>query len=635
MSPRFGSRGPIRPRPGGSRPPARRQGAQVEERRSPGPRVIRPENLHIEIPARLTVKQLADMMRVQSGEVIKVLLTNGMLVTINQPIDYDTAAVVAHDLGFQPREAQAPTLESTALGTTPQEEPASLQSRPPVITIMGHVDHGKTSLLDAIRQANVVGGEAGGITQHIGAYQIEHLHGGRQSKITFLDTPGHEAFTQMRARGVKATDIAVLVVAADDGVQPQTIEAIGHARAGKVPLIVAINKVDLPNANPDRVKQQLAEHEVVAEEYGGDTPMVAVSARTRQGIDDLLEVMELVAEIQELKANPDRPARGVVIEAQLDRTRGPVATLLVQTGTLNVGDIIAVGPHVGRVRAMFDDRSRKLRHAEPSLPVEILGLSDVPQAGDRFGVAPDEKTARVWAQEQVHIRQAAGSGDSASPRQTMSIEELLNQAQAGATKELNVIIKCDVQGSVEPIRSSVDKLSTDEVRVKVLLAGVGNVTETDVNLAVASRALIVAFNVRTEPGARRVSETRQVEIRSYSVIYEIVDDIASALRGMLEPKYRDVLEGRVEVRQLFRVGRERVIAGSHVSEGRITRQSTVTVLRGGKSLIEHAKLANLRRFKDDAREVLAGYECGITVEGFNDFQVGDIVEAYARERIEE
>jgi translation initiation factor IF-2 len=632
MSPRFGQR-PFRPRgrPGG-RPPGRT--GPTDERRAPtAVQTRRPENIAITIPQRITVKELADLMRVSPAEVIKTLLTNGTLVTINQQIDYETAAIVAHGLGFQPTEAQAPTMESTALGAAVEDEAEKLVTRPPVVAIMGHVDHGKTSLLDVIRQANVASGEAGGITQHIGAYQIEHQHSGRRHKLTFLDTPGHEAFTAMRARGAQATDIAILVVAADDGVQPQTIEAIGHIKAAKVPMIVAINKMDLADANPDRVKSQLAEHDVVVEDYGGDVPSVPVSARTKQGIDDLIEVVELVAELHDLKANPNRKARGVVLEAKLDRTRGPVATLLVQTGTLEVGDILTVGPYVGRVRAMFDDRGRKMRHAEPSMPVEILGLADVPGAGDRFAVAPDEKTARAWAQEQLQVRQASADGGAAT-RTAVSLEDLLSQAQAGAVKELNLIIKTDVQGSVEPIRSSVEKLSTEEVKVKVLLAGTGNVTESDVNLAITSHAIIIAFNVRVEPGARRLADANQIEIRNYSVIYEIVEDVAAALRGMLEPKYEEVLEGRVEVRQLFRVGRERVIAGSHVLEGRVTRQSSLRVLRGGRALLEGGRIDNLRRFKDDVREVEQGYDCGITIVDFNDLQPGDIIEAYARRRVE-
>jgi translation initiation factor IF-2 len=632
MSPRFGSRGPYRP--GGRRPggPPRNRPPLGDDRRGPTAVQQRRENVPVTLPSRLTVKELAEAMRVQPGEVIKVLLNNGMLATINQPIDYDTAAVVAVDLGFVPTEAQAPTMESTALGQTVSDEAEDLASRPPVLAIMGHVDHGKTSLLDAIRQTSVASGEAGGITQHIGAYQIEHTHAGRKGRLTFLDTPGHEAFSAMRARGAQSTDIAILVVAADDGVQPQTIEAIGHIKAAKVPMIVAVNKIDVPDANPDRVRAQLAEHEVVVESYGGDVPSVEVSARTRQGIDELLEMVELVAELQELKANPNRPARGLVIEARLDPRRGPVATLLVQTGTLNVGDVITVGPHSGRVRAMFDHRGRGLRHAEPSTPVEILGLSDVPQAGDRFAVAPDEKTARSWGQEQLMIRQAT-RGDQPQSRSAMTIEDLMTQAAAGGTKELNVIVKADVQGSVDPIRSSIERLSTEETRVKVLLAGTGNVNESDVNLAISSKALIAAFNVRVEPGARRVADANGIDIRSYTVIYEIVEDIEAALRGMAEPKYQEVLEGTAEVRQIFKVGRERVIAGSYVADGRIGRQSVVKVLRGGKTLLDGGRLANLKRFKDEVREVASGYECGITVEDFNDFQVGDVIEAYARERI--
>jgi translation initiation factor IF-2 len=633
MSPRFGSRGPYRPggrRPGG--PPRNRPPGGGDDRRGHTALQQRRENVPVTLPSRLTVKELAEAMRIQPGEVIKALLSNGMLATINQPIDYDTAAIVAVDLGFVPTEAQAPTMESTALGQAVSDEAENLVNRPPVIAIMGHVDHGKTSLLDAIRQTNVAGGEAGGITQHIGAYQIEHTHGGRKGRLTFLDTPGHEAFTAMRARGAQSTDIAILVVAADDGVQPQTIEAIGHIKAAKVPMIVALNKIDVPDANPDRVRAQLAEHEVVVESYGGDVPSVEVSARNGQGIEDLLEVIELVAELHELKANPNRPARGLVIEARLDPRRGPVATLLVQTGTLNVGDVITVGPHSGRVRAMFDHRSRGLRHAEPSTPVEILGLSDVPQAGDRFAVAPDEKTARAWGQEQLTIRQAS-RGDQLQARSAMTIEELMTQAAAGGVKELNVIVKADVQGSVDPIRSSIERLSTDETRVKVLLAGTGNVNESDVNLAISSKALIAAFNVRVEPGARRVADANSIDIRSYSIIYEIVEDIEAALRGMAEPKYQEVLEGTVEVRALFRIGRERVIAGSYVVDGHVTRQSTIKVLRAGRTLLEGGRIANLKRMKDDVREVTAGYECGITAEDFNDFQVGDVIEAYARERI--
>jgi translation initiation factor IF-2 len=628
MSPRFGARRPFRPP---NRRPNRPH-VPHEERRAPTVVQRRPEHINVEIPSRLTVKQLAELLRVQSGEVIKALLTNGMLATINQQIDYDTAATAAIDLGFQPREAQAPSMESTALGAPVQDEAENLVLRPPVVTIMGHVDHGKTSLLDAIRNASVATGEAGGITQHIGAYQIERNQKGKRSKLAFLDTPGHEAFTQMRARGAQATDIAILVVAADDGVQPQTIEAIGHIKAAKVPLIVALTKTDLPTANPDRVRTQLAEHEVVVEEFGGDVPAVGVSSRTKAGIEDLLDTVELVAELQDLKANPNRPARGLVIEARLDRQRGPVATLLVQTGTLNVGDAITVGPYSGKVRGMFDDRGKAMRHADPSTPVEILGLSDVPQAGDRFAVAPDEKTARVWAQEQVTVRQA-GAGDVPIQRSALTLEDLVSQAQAGAVKDLNIVIKTDVQGSIDPIRSSLEKLSNEEVRVKVLLAGTGNVTDSDVNLAISSRAIIVAFNVRVEPGARRLADGQGIDIRSYSVIYELIEDVEAALRGMLAPKYEEVLEGRVEVRQLFKVGRETVIAGSFVLEGRIARTSIINVLRGGRALVEGARLANLKRFKDEVREVLAGYECGVTVDGFNDFQPGDIIEAYARERV--
>ena len=544
------------------------------------------------------------------------------MATINQTIDYETAASVARKLGAEVKEAPVVSAPAEEAPAPVVEETGKQVHRPPVVTIMGHVDHGKTSLLDAIRETNVAAREAGGITQHIGAYQVE-VHG---QKITFLDTPGHEAFTAMRARGAQATDLAVLVVAADDGVQPQTLEAIDHARAAKVPIIVAINKVDKADAQPDRVKQQLADAGLVVEEWGGDVVSVPVSARRKQGIEHLLEMILLVAEMQELKANPNRPAQGVVIEAKLDKTRGPLATMLVQSGTLKQGDNVVVGSTHGKVRAMFSDSGKHLKKAEPATPVEVLGLVDVPQAGDTFRVAPDEKTARAWAQEAA----SRGLAEAAVGR-AASLEDIATQIQAGEVKDLNLILKTDVQGSVQPIKESLERLSTDEVKVRILHSGTGNVTESDVLLAQASNAIIVGFNVRVEPGASRVAEASNVDVRLYDVIYNVVEDIQKALTGMLEPKYVEVVEGHAEVRQTFKVGKAGMIAGCMVLDGKISRTSSVRVLRQGSQLFE-GKIASLRRFKDDVREVAAGYECGMGLEGFNDFQVGDVVESYRKER---
>jgi translation initiation factor IF-2 len=629
MSPRLGVGRPSRP-PQGRRPqrrpggPPRRPGGDTLAQMPPRGKVDLGE---IEIPGRLTVKELGELLRVSAEQVIKALITNGMMATINQTIDYDTAAIVAHDLGFQPREQAAPLPESTAVGqaTDLADPPESMIARAPIVTIMGHVDHGKTSLLDAIREENVAGGEAGGITQHIGAYQIEK----RQQRITFLDTPGHEAFTAMRARGAQATDVAILVVAADDGVQPQTREAIDHARAANVPIIVAINKVDRTEANPDRVKQQLAEVGVVVEDWGGDVPSVPVSAKTRAGIDSLLDMILLVAELQELRANPDRPAQGVVIEAKLDKARGPLATLLVQRGTLQLGDNVVVGPVAGRVRALFNDRGKRVRKAEPSMPVEILGLADVPQAGDRFVVAPDERTARAWAAEQIRIKQRESVE---APVAAVSLDDVFAKIQAGQIQELNVILKTDVQGSIDPIRTSLERLVVGDVKVKVIHTGTGNVTESDVQLAQASKGVIIAFNVRPEPGSRRLADSTGVDIREYGVIYQIVEHIERALTGMLAPTFAEVIEGHAEVLQLFKIGRNTVIAGSTVRDGKISRNSGVRVIRDGKKIFE-GKLASLKRVKDDAREVAAGFECGIVVEGFNEFQPGDIVEAFNQQQV--
>lgn len=614
----------------GTRPP-RRQGAAASQRKGPSRSTPAPgpssppakvEPRAVEIPASLTVKDLADLLGVSPAQVIKELVRNGIMATINQTIDYETAAIVASDMGYEPHQLQVP--EEPELG--PAELPAHLQAgmvpRPPVVTIMGHVDHGKTSLLDAIRKTNVTATEVGGITQHIGAYQVE-IHG---QKITFLDTPGHEAFTAMRARGAQATDIAVLVVAADDGVMPQTREAIDHARAAKVPIIVAINKIDKPDANPDRVKQQLADLGLLVEEWGGDTVSVAVSAKRKQGIDQLLEMILLVAELAELKANPNAPVRAVTVEAKLDKARGPVATVLVQQGTLQVGDNVVVGAVSGKIRAMFNDKGKRIRKAEPSTPVEILGLSEVPQAGDILTVAKDEKAARALAESR-----RAKVAEPAVPA-ALSLEDMVEQIRAGEVKQLDLILKTDVQGSIEPIKSSLERLSDENVKVKVIHDGTGNVTESDVLLAQASKAIVIGFNVRVEPGARRAADQAKVDIRLYDVIYNVVDDVKRALTGMLEPTYQEIVEGHAEVRQLFRIGKTDVVAGCFVTDGKVSRTSNVRILRDGHVVFD-GRISSLRRFKDDVREVLTNFECGLSVDGFRDWQVGDIVESYTKEKV--
>ena len=584
----------------------------------------RREQVIVEIPQTITVKDLSDKLGVSPAAVIKELIGARILATVNQSIDYESAASVAKNLGAEVLEAPVASAASAAAKDETQPDVSEARAtRPPVVTIMGHVDHGKTSLLDAIRATNVAAREAGGITQHIGAYQVE-ING---QKITFLDTPGHEAFTAMRARGAKATDIAVLVVAADDGVQPQTLEAINHARAAKVPIVVAINKIDKADAQPDRVKQQLSDAGLIVEEWGGDTVAVEVSARQKKGIEHLLEMILLVAEMQDLKANADRPAEGVVIEAKLDRNRGPLATVLIQEGSLKPGDNVVAGSTYGKVRAMFSDQGKRLKRADPATPVEVLGLVDVPAAGDVLKVVEDERTARGSAQDAANRQQAEVFAAS----RATTLEDIATGIGAGEVKDLNIIIKADVQGSVQPIRESLERLSTDEVKVQVLHVGTGNVTESDILLAQASKAIIVGFNVRVEPGAQRLAEATSIDIRIYSVIYNVIEDVQKALTGMLEPKYVDVVEGHAEVRQIFKVGRTGNIAGCSVLDGRISRGSTIRVLRGGKSVFD-GKMSSLRRFKDDVREVAAGYECGLGLEGFNDFELGDVLESVRRER---
>jgi translation initiation factor IF-2 len=556
--------------------------------------------------------------------VIRELLQNGIIASVNQTIDYDTAAIVAEDLGVEVREM------SLDLGSEMEQAPArpeDLAPRPPVVTVMGHVDHGKTSLLDAIRKTRVTAGEVGGITQHIGAYQVDV----RGQRVTFLDTPGHQAFTAMRARGAKVTDIAVLVVAADDGVMPQTKEAADHARAAGVPVIVALNKMDRPDANPDRVKQQLVEIGLVVEDFGGDVVLVPVSARTGEGLDTLLEMVLVVAEIGSYQANIRVPANGTVIEAKLDKARGPVATVLVENGMLNVGDVIVVGGLAGRIKALFNDRGKRVRLADPATPVEILGLDGVPQAGDRLQVVSDERTARAMAQAQ---RRGAELQAAASLRE-VSVEAILEGIRAGTLKDLNLIIKADVRGSLEAITSSIQTLAEKEevqreVRTKVVHADTGNVTESDVMLAAASKGIVIAFNVRAEPGARRLADGQGVDIRSYNIIYQMIEDIERLLSGMLEPEYREVVLGEAEVRQVFKIGRTHAAAGCYVTSGSIPRNAHIRIRRGSELLFE-GRLDSLRRFKEDVREVQSSYECGINISAFSDYQEGDVVQAYTRE----
>ncbi|MBI2847168.1 MAG: translation initiation factor IF-2 [Chloroflexi bacterium] len=587
----------------------------------------KPPQKSVELPKALTVKQLSDLLEISPVDIIKQLMRNGVMASINQIIDFDTAAVVAADLGFEAKELPKGKTEAITSISGKRvgfaEDIDSLKPRPPVVTILGHVDHGKTTLLDAIRESNVIATEAGGITQHIGAYQVE-VH---SQKITFLDTPGHEAFTAMRARGAQATDIAVLVVAADDGVMPQTVEAIDHAKAAGVPIIVAINKIDKPGANPDRIKQQLSDHSLLAEDWGGNTITVPVSAKKREGISDLLESILLVAEMAELKANPNRPATGVILEAKLDTTKGPLATVLVQSGTLEVGDCVVVGETWGKLKAMFNDKGKRIKKAEPSTPVEILGLNNVPQAGDTFVAVFNERTAKEQAQERQGARERAAS----QPLKPRTMEQVLAQIRAGEIKELNVILKTDVQGSVEPIQNSLERLEAEKAKVKIIHTGSGSVSESDVLLAVASKAMIIGFNTHPEPGAVRLAEAEGVSIRLHSIIYELVEDVNKALAGLLEPTFREVIEGHAEVRAVFQVKKTRV-AGVFVTDGKITRDASARVLRGGKAVYA-STVTSLKHFKEDVKELSSGFEGGIGIEGFGDIQVGDIIEAYRKERV--
>ncbi|NLN07042.1 MAG: translation initiation factor IF-2 [Firmicutes bacterium] len=574
------------------------------------------------LEGRITVGELADKLNTTAGEIISKLISLGVMATINQAVDIEIAQVLAEDYGYQV-EIKVDELEAELSEATVDRE-EDLRPRPPVVTVLGHVDHGKTTLLDSIRRANVASHEAGGITQHIGAYQASY----QGKKIVFLDTPGHEAFTAMRARGAQVTDIAVIVVAADDGVMPQTVEAINHVKAANVPIIIAINKIDKPSANPDRVRQQLAEYGLVAEEWGGDTVMVEVSALQKKGLDTLMEMILLVAEMAELKANPDKPAIGTVVEARLDKGRGTVATVLIREGTLHVGDSVVCGTIYGKVRAMVDDRGKRLKKAGPSTPVEILGLADVPEAGDDLQAVSDDRIARQIAEKRAEKRREIELKKPAK----ISLDDLFARIREGEIKELNIVIKADVQGSVEALRESLLKLSNDEVRVQILHEGVGAVTESDVMLASASNAIIIGFNVRPVAGARKMAEKEKVEIRLYLIIYEAIEDVQAALKGMLAPKLQEVVLGQAEVRQLFKVSRLGTIAGSHVLEGKITRSADIRVIRDGVVLHE-GKIETLKRFKDDVKEVPAGYDCGILLEKFNDLHEGDIIEAYTMEQV--
>ncbi len=569
----------------------------------------------------MTVQEFSGLINKKSSEVIKKLIKMGVMATINQELDVDTLILLGSEFGIK---VEVEIKKEERLLAEVPDKPEELQDRPPVVTIMGHVDHGKTSLLDIIRETNVTATEAGGITQHIGAYQVE-VNG---RKISFLDTPGHEAFTAMRARGAQVTDIAILVVAADDGVMPQTIEAINHAQAAKVPIIVAINKIDRPDANPDRIKQELSEHALIPEDWGGDTICVNVSAKTKEGLDTLLEMILLVSEMAELKANPQKRAKGSVIEAKLDKGRGPVATLLVQNGTLKVGDFMIVGTTQGRVRAMYDDKRNPLQEATPATPVEITGLSDVPQAGDVFQVVEDERLAKQITSE----RTAQKREEAIQSRTRVSLEDLFNQIKQGEVKDLNIIIKADVQGSIEAIKQSLEKLSNEEVRVNIIHQGVGAVSETDVMLADASNAIIIGFNVRPDTNTRKAAENHQIDIKLYRVIYDAIEDVKAALSGLLKPEIREVIQGRAEIRAVFKVPKVGTAAGCYVTEGKFVRTSHVRVIRDG--IVAHeGEIASLRRFKDDVKEVVSGYECGIGLERYNDIHEGDILEAYTFEEI--
>ena len=587
--------------------------------------IIKKTPVTVQIPAEISVGELASRMKKTGAEVVKCLMKNGVMASLSQMIDFDTAAIIAEEMGCKVEQEVVVTIEEKLIDDH-QDAEEDLVPRAPVVVVMGHVDHGKTSLLDYIRNAHVASGEAGGITQHIGAYQVQ-VNG---KPITFLDTPGHEAFTSMRARGAMVTDIAILVVAAEDGIMPQTVESINHAKAAEIPIIVAINKMDKPEANPERIKQQLTEYGLVCEEWGGETIVCPISAKTGMGVDNLLEMLTLTAEVGELKANPNRAAQGTVIEARLDKGRGPVATLLVQNGTLKQGDIIIAGTAVGRVRAMISDKGQKIQSAGPSVPVEITGLSEAPSAGATFNAVADEKLAR----ELVAQRKEEEKAKANAPVTKVSLEDLFSQIQAGEMKNLNLIVKADVQGSVEAVKASLEKLSNEEVRVRVIHGGVGAINESDVMLASTSQAIIVGFNVRPDNAARDSAARANVDMRMYRVIYDAINEIEAAMKGMLAPKFREALLGHAEVRQTYKVSGVGTVAGCYVQDGKLQRKDCqVRLVRDG-IVIHEGVLASLQRFKDQAKEVLSGYECGLTIEKFNDIKEGDIIEAFTMEEIE-
>ncbi|CCX71762.1 translation initiation factor IF-2 [Firmicutes bacterium CAG:555] len=585
--------------------------------------IAKKQQLKVSIPDEINVGELASRMKKTAGEVIKQLIKLGVFASVSDVIDYDTAALVAMELGCKVEKEVVVTVEERLIDDHEDTED-ELVSRAPVVVVMGHVDHGKTSLLDYIRHANVASGEAGGITQHIGAYTVE-ING---SPITFLDTPGHEAFTSMRARGAMVTDIAILVVAADDGIMPQTIESINHAKAAGIPLVVAINKMDTVGANPERIKQQLTEYDIVPEEWGGDTIVCPISAKTGMGIDNLLENLVILAEVQELKANPNRAAKGAVIEARLDKGRGPIMTVLVQNGTLKLGDIIIAGTAVGRVRTMINDKGMRITEAGPSVPVEISGMSEVPSAGDTFNAVADERMARELVEERKIQQKNAAFGTN----KKVNLEDLFSQIQAGEMKTLNIIVKADVQGSAEAVKASLEKITNDEVRVKVIHSGVGAINESDVMLAATSGAIIVGFNVRPDNAARDNAARSNVDMRMYRVIYDCINEIEAAMKGMLAPKFKEVVIGHAEVRETYKVSKVGTVTGCYVTDGKIQRGCSVRVLRDNV-VVHEGELASLRRFKDDVKEVASGYECGMQVEKFNDIKVGDVIECFVMEQV--
>ena len=593
---------------------------------SAGSQRIKVPSKPITIGEHITLRDLSEKMGIPAAELIKRLMSLGVMANINQELDFDTACILAEEYGVKLEKKVEKSFEDILDELDNDEDDGEKQPRPPIVTVMGHVDHGKTSLLDAIRNTRVTQQEAGGITQHIGAYQVS-VDG---KIITFLDTPGHEAFTTMRARGAKVTDIAILVVAADDGVMPQTIEAINHAKAANVPIIVAINKMDKPDANADRVKQELTEHGLLPEDWGGDMICVPISAIRQEGIDNLLEMVLLVAEMQELKANPNRRAKGTVVEAKLDKGRGPVATVLVQEGTLKVGDFVIAGTAYGRVRAMISDKGKRIKQAGPSTPVEILGFSDVPEAGDILFDVEDEK----FAKQVVEERKNKIKESQITSAQKVSLDELFDKIKEGELKDLNIIIKADVQGSVEAVKQALTKLSNDEVRIRAIHSGVGAITESDIMLASASNAVVIGFNVRPEPTARAAAEKEKIDIRLYRIIYDAIEDMEAAIKGMLEPKYREAVIGHAEIRTIFKVPGVGSVAGCYVADGKVTRNSHTRLIRDGV-VVHEGRIQSLKRFKDDVKEVNAGYECGIGIENFNDIKEGDIIEAFIMEEVED